>query len=142
MKIYEVWCDRCGGKTYIISDSKELHCPNCLNPLVFTKTIRPHELPHIKALNPSLASKVYSKVYTGKIQFCPIHLIPTTGKCPICGRKPHTLQFNPSNLSNLINLVTNNYDDEHTALEILLSVIIEEYVDGGLSWSVSKSNGL
>ena len=133
--IYEVSCTRCGTVFYeILFDDEGKHetsCPNCLAPyphLTF-KAVKPNELLDVDSTNPTLTNEVRKILATGKIHFCPIHMIPTTTeKCPICGRKAHAIHFDLSHLpDSLINLIVNSAPDEDvtTILEIVLHILVE-----------------
>ena len=132
--IYEVNCALCGNVFYKIlfdDDGKyEVSCPNCgaTYPHLTFKTIKPNEVPNVDTPHETLKNKVKEIIARGKINFCPVHLIPTTAnKCPICGRKAHVLEFDPSQIpDSLLNLVINTVDEDITAvLDTILHILIE-----------------
>jgi uncharacterized Zn finger protein len=131
--IYEVNCALCGNVFYKIlfdDDGKyEVSCPNCgaTYPHLTFKTVRPNEVSNVNApYNTSLKNKVKEIIAGGKISFCPVHLIPTTTKCPICGRvNVVKIDHVPDDFLNLIvDTVTNDTDSEEDAVTAILEVIL------------------
>ena len=131
--IYEVNCALCGNVFYKIlfdDDGKyEVSCPNCsaTYPHLTFKTIKPNEVPNVDTPHETLKNKVKEIIARGKINFCPVHLIPTTAnKCPICGRvNVVKIDRVPDDFLNLIvDTVTNDTDSEEDAVTAILEVIL------------------
>jgi hypothetical protein len=111
----------------------EVSYPNCgaTYPDLTFKTVRPSKVSNVDTPHVTLKNKVKEILATGKINFCPIHLIPTTAsKCPICGRvNVVKIDRVPDDFLNLIvNTVMNDADSEEDAITTILEVILRTLV--------------